>query len=170
MGNSERPLPPLLLKLESCGNADDWAEGFEVGKLAWEACPKGSWIAWFAAAVQVASPVIIGALQQCARAVDEIEAQYPGRPMGARIAKWAVETARAASVRIEPVTASRDADPEYLLRLEKALRLAFAECAALAAHRAEDMLGDHVVASIIREHIPYAVIAAALERHHGYEP
>jgi hypothetical protein len=80
---------PLLVRLNACAAAREWASDFPSLADAWAACPRGDWLLWLAGHLKIPRPLLVLAACACARTVLHLIPEGEERP------RVAIETAEA---------------------------------------------------------------------------
>ncbi len=171
----------LLNRLRPCDEATDWYDD-QDSEAAWQDCQRGDWMLWIAAKLKVDQKRIVRAACACVRIMLYLVPERQARP---RIAietaeRWCDGEATLAEMRSAARAAyaahydTSGATAEVSLAAACAADIgATADCAFIAASSTAEAAGYVAsarmktfaeCAEIVREHIPWAVLKAAIDR------
>ena len=111
-----------LRRLGACPEATQWAESQPDAETAWRQCPRGDWLLWAAARLDIDRKLLVRAACACARTA------LPRVPAGEERPRIAIETAEAWS--------RGEATIDDVLRAARDACAAWNNAAAAAAHAA----------------------------------
>jgi hypothetical protein len=179
-----RRMAALLRSLGACSEGRDWLAGRDLG-TAWNECPRGDWLLWFAARIGVDRPTLARAAAKCAETALQYVPEGEDRPRLAieAVLRWAddptdvnLEAVRVArrNAAYDAADAAYDAAAAaaYAADAAYAYDAAYAADAAVAAAYAADaavarrearLKAQERHAAIVRELIPFALIVTAVQ-------
>ena len=144
-----------LRRLRACIEATQWAESQPDAETAWRRCPRGDWLLWVAARLDIDRKRLVRAACACARtALSHV-------PAGEERPRIAIETAEAwarGEATLDDVRRAVQAASAAVF----AANAAFADFAA-AAYAATRSASLARSADIVREIIPWEAMAVAIE-------
>ena len=159
----------LLNKKSACSEATAWVESHRwTAKTLWSRCENGSWMLWIAARIGVDRKLLVRAACACARESLKHVRAGDDRPHIAieTAERWTRGEATIDEVQtaaVDAAYAAADAAYAAAAAAYAAASAAYAADAAAAyAHRKARKESLKRSAQLVREHIPYAVIAALL--------
>ena len=155
-------MKPLdLLPESACAEAREWAaQQTGTPKQAWNSCPRGDWLLWLAHYFGVERRLLVLSASDCAASVVDLV-----KPESLLASVWAIDSARRfarGETDVEECRAAADA--AYAAA-------AAAACAAYTTADAYTTAADAArkkkhaeCARLVRKHIPWAVIEAAIAK------
>ena len=154
-----------LRRLGACFEATQWAESQPDAETAWRQCPRGDWLLWAAARLDIDRKLLVRAACACARTA------LPRVPAGEERPRIAIEMAEAWSrgetTLYDVLRAAQAASAAASAAADAAYAAADAADAAYAAAAAADdaARSDSLArsADIVREILPWEAMSAKLE-------
>jgi len=162
-----------LRRLGACDAATQWAESQPDAETAWRQCPRGDWLLWIAARVDIDSKLLVRAACACARTA------LPRVPAGEERPRLAIEMAEAWSrgeatlydvlraAQAASAAASAAADAAYAAAASAAADAAYAAADAdaaaayAAAAAADDAAAAYAAPSAAADADAYAAVDAS---------
>ena len=151
----------LLRRLGACFEATQWAESQPDAETAWRQCPRGDWLLWIAARVDIDRKLLVRGACACARTA------LPRVPAGEERPRIAIETAEAWSrgeATIDDVLrAARDAFTVWNNAYAAAVAASAADADSAAHAAAYAAAADADVAPCVAADAAYAAADAAAD-------
>ncbi len=155
-----------VLALRPCADAQEWILSVSGGtpSQAWARCPRGDWMLWLAARAEVDRRLVVLAACECARLALPYVPSGEDRPRAAieTAERWTRGEATMAEVRGAAAYAYAAAYAAYAAAYAADAAAYAADAAAYAAAAYARTRALRKCAAIVRRHIPWRVVAAAL--------